>query len=270
MNKIKFKIHSDFDEEEEFVSRSTLYDKNSTFVKPLFRKDKTSGNHGLSDKRQKTSHSSDTQKRITTEIVTPLELPDGTFFDDAKTSSTVVNQQDFSRLICSMASCHNEVKSETMKIDATEDTKSYSHVLDPVMAKAARAHSPLPYGDDPAKQQRYIAFLDSLGSESADFVEFTEFFKVAQMFQPLRGEMARRFVSAQNVEFDTNSLADLSNAQIAGVRGEYGPATKKVTRFEPVELLCQLFGVDCIGLDDSPQDLEKKTSSHVNANNKVN
>lgn len=137
----------------------------------------------------------------------------------------------------------------------------------------------MPYAEDPAKRARYRTFLEiraglrpegtlpdrQPGTTNDDWVvEMNEFARAAQIFKPMTGSMATRFMSsssapkvaADNVKLDstTNSVGEpqlltkpvgkaKTPAEEAAAVGMYGPLTRSVENFYPSRLLCKRFNV---------------------------
>lgn len=137
----------------------------------------------------------------------------------------------------------------------------------------------MPYAEDPAKRARYRTFLEiraglrpegSLpdrppGTTNDDWVvEMNEFARAAQIFKPMTGTMATRFMSsssapklaADNVKLDstTDSVGEpqlltkpvgkaKTPAEEAAAVGMYGPLTRSVENIYPTRLLCKRFNV---------------------------
>ncbi|KAJ1569658.1 hypothetical protein HK405_010958 [Cladochytrium tenue] len=100
----------------------------------------------------------------------------------------------------------------------------------------------MPFGNDPEKQARYRAFLEMYALEGDRKLkhppdvatEKKEFFKAAQIFRPLAGVMASRFVTSTGA-----SQAE----EKAPEPLKYGRATRTIIDFKPVRLLCKRFNV---------------------------
>lgn len=127
--------------------------------------------------------------------------------------------------------------------------------VDPAVAKEALANPTAPYSD-PAKRQRYYAFLQYHAAEddkkpklsTTDLQEMKDFARVALVFRPLRGEIANRFAhaSSQRTDNDDGTLVQgrlRSAAKEAALAEQYGPLTQTTTRFIPEKLLAKRFGV---------------------------
>jgi G patch domain-containing protein 1 len=126
----------------------------------------------------------------------------------------------------------------------------------------------MPYGDDPQKRARYIAFLElrsgtrqelpvrASGMTVSDWAkELQEFAHAAQVFKPTSGIMASRFTSASSSAQSTSGNGtgnDLLRAPVAKAEdpaeqaaklGMYGPMTRSEFPFHPTRLLCKRFNV---------------------------
>jgi G patch domain-containing protein 1 len=141
----------------------------------------------------------------------------------------------------------------------------------------------IPFGDDPAKQQRYRSYLVSqthnttspnpelLPSKSIDHInkELQDFSKSATIFKPMSFAMANRFTSSKVSAHDMKQpeaglhMPDpdrvdtwkdkaqqeaeiqeiLTPKQEAARSGMYGNLTRTVESFYPNKLLCKRFGV---------------------------
>lgn len=137
----------------------------------------------------------------------------------------------------------------------------------------------MPYDEDEAKQERYKGFLSlkagftdqlpdrPMGMSKDDWSkELQEFAQAAQVFKPMTGLLANRFVSSKK-GVSGNAAGDDSNAEEerlkrpedpaeqAALLGMFGPMTRSVEKFYPTRLLCKRFGV--------------KPPSHVTANTNV-
>ncbi|PKI86018.1 hypothetical protein MVES1_000098 [Malassezia vespertilionis] len=113
--------------------------------------------------------------------------------------------------------------------------------------------------------------------------ELDEFFEMASRYRPIQGEMASRFTTSVAMESDPNLEGglyipskntqpptipkvpelkpepdvkkDLTSAQQAAQKGEFGPLTRSLEPFHPPRLLCKRFGVpNPYPNDDTPQD----------------
>lgn len=102
-----------------------------------------------------------------------------------------------------------------------------------------------PYQEDPAKQKRYIEYLQ-YQAELKDLPtnvyfssqEMREFSQVALVFRPLNGMLSTKFTQS------SLSQEPSSSAQVkAALREEYGQATRIVEEFIPDRLLCKRMGV---------------------------
>ena len=166
----------------------------------------------------------------------------------------------------------------------------------------------VPYAEDPSKRTRYRLFLEiraglrpdgtlpdrASGASNDDWVrEMQEFAHAAQVFKPVTGLMASRFVSSSsslapsklassddNIKLE-NSTDDVTRetqlltkptpkaktpAEEAAAAGMYGPLTRTVENFYPTRLLCKRFNVKPpahVQLDpgDGPSSSEQKAGS---------
>ncbi|KAF8159383.1 hypothetical protein B0H34DRAFT_654370 [Crassisporium funariophilum] len=138
-----------------------------------------------------------------------------------------------------------------------------------------------PFTSDPAKQARYIAYLQSQASQDAsapslkpkpgqkidDFnKEVEDYAKAASLFKPISGAMAGRFTSAAVIDFGpkvheglhTPSVEEMEEKEaqrikeeeekispkaLAAKMGMYGPLTRETKPWQPGRLLCKRFGV---------------------------
>ena len=131
----------------------------------------------------------------------------------------------------------------------------------------------MPYAEDPLKRARYRLFLEiraglqgsiparADGMSTEDWVkEMQEFANAAQIFKPMTGMMATRFMSSTSTTPDGSKgfLAKDSGpetltsdtvskpadpAEEAARLGMYGPMTRSTTQFYPTRLLCKRFNV---------------------------
>lgn len=137
----------------------------------------------------------------------------------------------------------------------------------------------MPYAEDLAKRARYRTFLgiraglradDTLpdrvpGASNDDWVnEMKEFAHAAQIFKPMTGAMATRFISSVsapqlasdnlkqgNMAGSTGETSLLTTptgkaktpAEEAAAVGMYGPLTRSIENFHPSRLLCKRFNV---------------------------
>lgn len=140
-------------------------------------------------------------------------------------------------------------------------TRLTIHALDGETARRALA-SFRPTGADPAKDARYRAYLQSfLGTATYQPPEDTlkgqqdevdEFFQSASRHRPVHGEMANRFTSStflheekEGIEAPKEAELDaVPEAVLAARRGEFGPRTRAVEKFDPPRLLCKRMGVE--------------------------
>jgi G patch domain-containing protein 1 len=129
----------------------------------------------------------------------------------------------------------------------------------------------MPYADDPAKQARYRAYLESQ-SGMKDLIpnstpglgkdqwlkELQEFAHCARIFKPTTGLLASRFTSSssslagQSPSTNANGSESLLSkptpkvedpAETAAKMGMYGPMTRTSADFYPSRLLCKRFNV---------------------------
>ncbi|MCJ1475606.1 hypothetical protein MMC13_004269 [Lambiella insularis] len=130
----------------------------------------------------------------------------------------------------------------------------------------------MPYADDPLKRARYRSFLeyraglhDGLPQHADDtrtddwIKEMQEFAHAAQIFKPMTGMMATRFVSSSStattteqagsaMEADAETLlytpqTRADPAEEAARLSMYGPLTRSSLQFFPTRLLCKRFNV---------------------------
>ncbi|PNS19956.1 G patch domain-containing protein 1 isoform C [Sphaceloma murrayae] len=124
----------------------------------------------------------------------------------------------------------------------------------------------MPYGEDEGKRSRYRAYLEIMVGERQGLPlrkegvgteewsgEMGEFKQAAEVFKPVSGAMASRFMTARSVEgaksgIDTVSREETSQkekdpAEEAARLGMFGPLTRSVERFYPTRLVCKRFGV---------------------------
>ncbi|KAJ8514295.1 hypothetical protein ONZ45_g8158 [Pleurotus djamor] len=153
--------------------------------------------------------------------------------------------------------------------------------LDPLIAQSA-LQGFQPFANDPAKQARYTAYLQSQASPDSNIElkplpgqdipvfnkELSDYAKSAQIFKPMSGAMAGRFTSAAVVDMGPKIHEGLhmpSKEEIAKKEeeekekekkeeevspkvhaarvGMYGPLTREVKPWQPAKLLCKRFGV---------------------------
>ncbi|MCJ1439029.1 hypothetical protein MMC27_008419 [Xylographa pallens] len=130
-----------------------------------------------------------------------------------------------------------------------------------------------PYAEDPAKRTRYRSFLEvhaglreglpsrAEGMSIDDWVkEMQEFAHAAQIFKPMTGRMAERFISSTSTTTDsgkggsvpqadaetllyTPAPTPTNPAEEAARLGMYGPLTRSSKQFFPMRLLCKRFNV---------------------------
>ena len=130
-----------------------------------------------------------------------------------------------------------------------------------------------PYAENPAKRTRYRSFLevhaglsDSLLSRAEGMSndvwvkEMQEFAHAAQIFKPMTGRMAERFISSTSATTDsgkansapqadaetllfTPAPTPIDLAEEAARLGMYGPLTRSSKQFFPTRLLCKRFNV---------------------------
>lgn len=134
----------------------------------------------------------------------------------------------------------------------------------------------LPYAEDPPKRIRYQLFLSTLaglrelgtiperapGASTEDWVnEMREFAHAAQIFKPMSGMMATRFMSSKSAPSVASDALEGKKAQgeegfltrpqetpkdpaeEAASVGMYGPLTRSTKEFYPTRLLCKRFNV---------------------------
>ena len=133
----------------------------------------------------------------------------------------------------------------------------------------------LPYAEDPPKRTRYQMFLSTLarlrepgtvperapGASTEDWVkEMHEFAHAAQIFKPMSGMMATRFMSSKSAPMVASDAMDERGerreelltkpkekakdpAEEAASVGMYGPLTRSTKEFYPTRLLCKRFNV---------------------------
>ena len=167
--------------------------------------------------------------------------------------------------------------------------------IEPHVAQAAlRGYQP--FTTDPAKQDRYTAYLQSHahtdesvpdlkplpGQKTDEFTkELEDYAKAASLFKPISGAMAGRFTSAAVVDFGPKAHEGLhtpSHEQIAAKEaqrlkeeeakispkahaaktGMFGPLTRETQPWQPASRLCKRFGVK---VPEMPPDMPSEASS---------
>ncbi|KAF2156121.1 DUF1604-domain-containing protein [Myriangium duriaei CBS 260.36] len=145
--------------------------------------------------------------------------------------------------------------------------------IDRLTAEAAltrAAQGWMPYAEDPAKRERYRAFLETTTGARSEIPirapsasnddwqkEMGEFAQAAQVFRPVSGLMASRFTSAkyegpkeasdmpdrkEKESRDENAEKEDPAVQAARL-GMFGPLTRSIAEFFPTRLACKRFGV---------------------------
>ncbi|KAI9002315.1 hypothetical protein BC832DRAFT_114098 [Gaertneriomyces semiglobifer] len=114
----------------------------------------------------------------------------------------------------------------------------------------------MPFGNEPAKQRRYQAFLEAkagLGAAPASpkglsaqeaAHELLEFSKAAQIFKPLSTMMASRFTSASQQPHEEKLEKEEAKVAVdAAQLNMYGRLTRSRVDWRPDKLLCKRFNV---------------------------
>ena len=150
--------------------------------------------------------------------------------------------------------------------------------LDPNIATTALGRATagwMPYAEDPPKRARYRSFLSYRaglpdvplpspppGNSVSDWLaELQEFAHAAQIFKPMTGMMASRFITSSSKPPNPSDTppSDLTSsdpplllshpqvksnpAEEAARLGMYGPLTRSTAQFFPTRLLCKRFNV---------------------------
>ncbi|KAK7549505.1 hypothetical protein IWX49DRAFT_37344 [Phyllosticta citricarpa] len=150
----------------------------------------------------------------------------------------------------------------------------------------------MPYAEDVQKRARYRAFLelkagqaDALPERTAgmtvdDWVrELNEFAQAANVFKPISGLMAARFVSSssQPASSSGESKKEKDNlirkpatppadpAEQAARLGMYGPLTRQVKPFFPTRLVCKRFNVKPPSNVQPDQSTQQQQQQHADA-----
>ncbi|XP_072013289.1 G patch domain-containing protein 1-like [Amphiura filiformis] len=120
-----------------------------------------------------------------------------------------------------------------------------------------------PFAKDPEKQRRYEAFLNRSKGSKADshtdipvgsmtewerHRETEEFTRAANLYRPLSGLMATRFVTAKNTDEDTVDVAaeeggDKNDQTKAAEMKMFGKLTRDSFEWYPDKLLCKRFNI---------------------------
>jgi G patch domain-containing protein 1 len=163
---------------------------------------------------------------------------------------------------------------------ASTDIVSQIPSLDPSIASAALGRGVggfVPYSDNPAKLERYRAYLTYCADISTEIPtrpkdlpqeewlrELHEFAHAATIFKPMTGAMASRFTTSSSTNTKPSSTTDndlqiipqkkiKDPAEEAASMNMFGPMTRSSEFFYPSRLLCKRFNVP--------------VPSHVNSNN---
>ena len=126
------------------------------------------------------------------------------------------------------------------------------HALDRATAQRALAAF-RPTGADRAKDERYRAYVCSFLDgpayvppnvpRAAQQDEVDEFFQSACRHRPVHGDMAHRFTTGSSLDSTLTEAPAVPDAVQYARRGEFGPHTRHVERFDPPQLLCKRHGV---------------------------
>lgn len=131
-------------------------------------------------------------------------------------------------------------------------TRLVVHALDRATAQRALAAF-RPTGADRAKDERYRTYVCSFMDgpaytppnvpRAAQQDEVDEFFQSASRHRPVHGDMADRFTSSSQLDTIPSEAPAVPDAVQYARRGEFGPHTRHVERFDPPQLLCKRHGV---------------------------
>ena len=144
----------------------------------------------------------------------------------------------------------------------------------------------MPYAEDEGKRARYRLFLEyhagegkeipQVGKEMGrdDWInEQNEFVRAAQVFQPVTGMMASRFVSSSDPRLQPGADSKSSATSLpkrpedpavnAAKMGMFGPLTRSVKSFYPTRLLCKRFNVKPpVSVQSGSEELQESQGVH--------
>lgn len=127
-----------------------------------------------------------------------------------------------------------------------------------VLGRIARGWRP--YTEDESKQERYGHYLEYCSGKEADpharpfnpadhqsLQELREFARSSEVFKPMSGMMASRFMTSSSGAAANDKLQESKEpadpAEAAAKASMYGELTRRTFRFHPVSLLCKRFGI---------------------------